>query len=492
MDVAPFLCSPEQRLDRGFLEKWRWSHLIMDEAHALKNRNASRTTRLRRVSNASRRRIMMTGARWRASAWGWGARARVPCCPARLALLRACHAVCTSLTPAPPPLPPSVPPAGTPLQNDLAELQNLLHFLLPSVFAAQGFEDLAEMLQARGRAQADLGRAWRLCWGRTARLTEPAQCCHRRPTGALQGDDEEIAKLTERMKSLLGPFVLRRLKTEVAGQLTEKTHATGGRRGVALPWAALGISLACGVPLLAVQGTCTPTRAPATPLVLSFSEFIEMTEEQAGLYAASVARMRSQITGRAAAAAADRSNKAVEKFLRTLGAKKISHMFTHLRKIAQHPLLVRSNFTDDQVAVVARMAHERWGGGGGGSSLVAAGTLAGNACIHAWLPWPVSLLAATHTHTPSPPRLPCRSLFGGAATEKRVREELLSYSDFSLHAFCYNAGPDFAQFRLNQSHMMASTKFRFLEKLLKQVRRGQQTRHFRAWGALRSTHHLCA
>jgi SNF2 family DNA or RNA helicase len=42
-----------------------------------------------------------------------------------------------------------------------------------------------------------------------------------------QGDDQEIAKLTERMKSLLGPFVLRRLKTEVAGQLTEKTHATG-------------------------------------------------------------------------------------------------------------------------------------------------------------------------------------------------------------------------------------------------------------------------
>jgi hypothetical protein len=37
--------------------------------------------------------------------------------------------------------------AGTPLQNDLSELQNLLHFLLPSVFAAQGFEDLAEMLQ---------------------------------------------------------------------------------------------------------------------------------------------------------------------------------------------------------------------------------------------------------------------------------------------------------------------------------------------------------
>jgi SNF2 family DNA or RNA helicase len=65
------LCSPEQRLDRGFLEKWRWSHLIMDEAHALKNRNASRTTRLRRVSNVSRRRIMMTGA-WAGGGCGAG------------------------------------------------------------------------------------------------------------------------------------------------------------------------------------------------------------------------------------------------------------------------------------------------------------------------------------------------------------------------------------------------------------------------------------
>lgn len=88
-----------------------------------------------------------------------------------------------------------------------------------------------------------------------------------------------------------------------------------------------------------------------------------MTEEQHELYAASVRQMRSQITGKAAVAATDRSNKGVEKFLRTLGAKKISHMFTHLRKIAQHPLLVRSNYTDEQVAAVARLAYERWVGG---------------------------------------------------------------------------------------------------------------------------------
>lgn len=73
----------------------------------------------------------------------------------------------------------------------------------------------------------------------------------------------------------------------------------------------------------------------------------------------------------------------------------------------------------------------------------------------------------------SPPPSVRSALFGGAATEKRVREELMNYSDFSLHAFCYNAGPDFASFRLNQSHMMASTKFRFLAKLLKEVRAGR-------------------
>ena len=170
------------------------------------------------------------------------------------------------------------------------------------------------------------------------------------------------------MKALLGPVVLRRLKTEVAGQLTTKSHATGGGQGkprwgqqlalrAALPRACLahqpripGAACNTGLLLTAVVPPRTPRAA---------AEFIEMTDVQSSLYSASVAKMRSQITGKAAAAAADRSNKGVEKFLRTLGAKKISHMFTHLRKIAQHPLLVRSNYSDDQVALIARAAHDR-------------------------------------------------------------------------------------------------------------------------------------
>lgn len=291
--------SRDQRKDREFLESWKWSHLIMDEAHALKNREAQRTTRLRRIANVSRRRIMMT---------------------------------------------------GTPLQNDLFELQNLMHFLLPQIFESESFEDLVDMAN----------------------------------------DDEEAKNLTEKMKQLLGPFVLRRLKTEVAGQLTKKKHTT---------------------------------------------EFIEMTEEQKALYDASLESMKSEMKV-SDKVVSDKSDSGLEKFMRSIGAKKISHMFTHLRKIAQHPLLVRSNYEDSDVEIIAKKAVEH-------------------------------------------------NLFSGNATLKKVTDELMGYSDFSLHAFCYGAGPDFAMHKLNDSHMMTSTKFRFLADLLPKLKaNGSRPLIFSQWTAV--------
>lgn len=47
--------SVEQQADRSFLKKWQWSHLLLDEAHAVKNANAMRTKRLTRyISNIIR------------------------------------------------------------------------------------------------------------------------------------------------------------------------------------------------------------------------------------------------------------------------------------------------------------------------------------------------------------------------------------------------------------------------------------------------------
>jgi hypothetical protein len=40
--------SEENKLDRAFLKQWRWSCLMLDEAHAVKNRSARRTANLNR------------------------------------------------------------------------------------------------------------------------------------------------------------------------------------------------------------------------------------------------------------------------------------------------------------------------------------------------------------------------------------------------------------------------------------------------------------
>lgn len=172
------------------------------------------------------------------------------------------------------------------------------------------------------------------------------------------------------MKALLGPFVLRRLKTEVKSQLTEKVHKT---------------------------------------------EFIAMTEGQAKLYEAAVAAYRRQLAARVSA------DGGVEKWCKSVGARRISHIFSHLRKIAQHPLLVRSHFDDARVEEVARAAHER-------------------------------------------------QLFSGNATLKKVQAELASYSDYALHVFCYNAGPDFEKYCLPADTLWSSSKFRRLRTMLPELK----------------------
>ena len=45
--------------------------------------------------------------------------------------------------------------------------------------------------------------------------------------------------------------------------------------------------------------------------------------------------------------------------VKKLGSRRVNHLFTHLRKIAQHPLLVRHRFTDKQVQAMARLAFSK-------------------------------------------------------------------------------------------------------------------------------------
>lgn len=61
----------------------------------------------------------------------------------------------------------------------------------------------------------------------------------------------------------------------------------------------------------------------------------------------------------AAAAASDRDGSNGAALLPALRAKKIGNIFVHLRKIAQHPMLVRSAYTDATLQEMAAIAHSR-------------------------------------------------------------------------------------------------------------------------------------
>jgi len=50
---------------------------------------------------------------------------------------------------------------------------------------------------------------------------------------------------------------------------------------------------------------------------------------------------------------------AAAKVMRKLGKAKAANMFAHMRKVAQHPLLVRRLFPDKQVAAIAKVAYSR-------------------------------------------------------------------------------------------------------------------------------------
>lgn len=63
--------------------------------------------------------------------------------------------------------------------------------------------------------------------------------------------------------------------------------------------------------------------------------------------------------------------RSVEAMVSKLGSQRVSHIFTHLRKVSQHPLLVRAKYSDQQVwgkvwgAGGGQMWEQVWGGSGG-------------------------------------------------------------------------------------------------------------------------------
>lgn len=272
--------SVQQKDDRKILKRWRWSCVLMDEAHALKDKNSYRWKNLMSVAWNANQRLMLT---------------------------------------------------GTPLQNDLHELWSLLEFMMPDLFATEDV-DLKKLLN---------------------------------------GEDRD---LIGRMKSILGPFILRRLKSDVMQQLVPK---------------------------------------------IQWVEYVTMERPQEDAYRVAIEEYRAVSRARIAKL----SDADLATIVGVLPQRQISNYFVQFRKIANHPLLVRRIYSDDDVVRFAKKLHPM-------------------------------------------------GAFGFECTLERVIEELKNYSDFSIHQLLRSYGGADTRGILSEEHVMLSAKCRVLSKLLPSLKKG--------------------
>ena len=64
----------------------------------------------------------------------------------------------------------------------------------------------------------------------------------------------------------------------------------------------------------------------------------------------------------------------------------------------------------------------------------------------------------------------CRQVFGGNATKDKVREELMTYSDYSLHAFALGNKKHFQKYVLPQDAVFDSAKCCRLRDMLLELK----------------------
>ncbi|KAF7002982.1 hypothetical protein CFC21_018374 [Triticum aestivum] len=264
----------QQKDDRKALKRWKWSCVLMDEAHVLKDKGSFRWKNLMAVAQHARQRLMLT---------------------------------------------------GTPLQNDLHELWSLLEFMMPDIFAT-GEVDLKKLLNS---------------------------------------EDHE---LISRIKSILGPFILRRLKSDVMQQLVPKTQHVN---------------------------------------------FVSMGSEQLKAYNGAANEYRAICEARTAKS----SGQYPQNVVGLIPKRQISNYFMQLRKIANHPLLIRRIYSDKDVERIARLTYPK-------------------------------------------------GAFGFECSLDRAIQALKNYNDFAIHQLLITHGDAGTKGALKDEHVFASAKCQALAELL--------------------------
>uniref|UniRef100_A0A674NJE5 Proliferation-associated SNF2-like protein n=1 Tax=Takifugu rubripes TaxID=31033 RepID=A0A674NJE5_TAKRU len=158
-------------IDRKFLQRFQWKYLIVDEGHRIKNLNCRLVRELKRLPTDNK--LLLT---------------------------------------------------GTPLQNNLAELWSLLNFLLPEVFDdLKSFElwfDIDSISEAENVVAAEREQNILSMLHQVSSQASAAVAHHKNPFSVLK-----LARFNKRLLLLfqiLTPFLLRRLKTDVALEVPPK------------------------------------------------------------------------------------------------------------------------------------------------------------------------------------------------------------------------------------------------------------------------------
>ncbi|CAH9117522.1 unnamed protein product [Cuscuta europaea] len=285
--------SAQQKDDRKVLKQWRWSCVLLDEAHALKDKNSYRWKNLMSLARNANQRLMLT---------------------------------------------------GTPLQNGLHELWSMLEFMMPNLFETKDV-DVKKLFNAE--------------------------------------DKDLIAQI----KSILGPFILRRLKSDVMKQLVPKIQKV---------------------------------------------HYVFMGQEQGGVYKEAIENYRTASLARMRKLSGTDLNNAAGVFPK----KQISNYFIEFRKIANHPLLVRRIYSDDDVVQIAKT-------------------------------------------------LRARGAFGFECTVDKVIEELKGYNDYSIHKLLLCYGVYDTKGVLSDKHVMSSAKCQALADILPSLKKsGHRVLIFSQWTSM--------
>lgn len=379
--------------DRAFLMNQKFNFLILDEAHSIKNSSSSRYNNLNALK--TKHRLLLS---------------------------------------------------GTPVQNDLRELLALLSFLMPNVFNGESCE--AMILAFNWDVANNAGKNSRTVGG---------------------------VSLSQ-LKAMLAPFVLRRLKRDVLEHLSEKKTelvllppAESQKRiyeDIILSYARRKEQFAVRSQLAedearllegkipggrkkndnknksnveeqpgsekSMSKFLTATNAPP-PKQSSSSEIIDLSSPPTKLAQTSTDGIVNLVNN----VQSVECNEEVAKELRNLSSTDAKHLFTALRKAANHPLLLRIHYQDEEIfEKIGRVVYNE-------------------------------------------------GYFGFQVDYSRAKVELESFSDFDIHQLCLQYEYQLGKYALDASVLYDSPKMEYLRILLPRLQaEGHRMLIFSQWTRL--------